>query len=86
MLSVPQWLWNHKFKVVFLLVLIYISRRCWLIYKQYVKPFLDIGKMMKGDASTKNSNSANSKNNANKEDDILNGIADLYYDEVDEEE
>lgn len=42
--------------------------------------------MMKGDASAKNSNSASSKNNANKEDDILNGIADLYYDEVDEEE
>ena len=77
-------MWNHKIKLLLLGILVYLLRKCWLIYKQYVKPFLDIGgQMLKGSAAGAASGKKTSEDaKAAEEDD---DFEDLYYDEVDQE-
>lgn len=40
--AVPRWMWNNKFKTFFLIVLIYVGRKIYCIYHDWVKPFLDL--------------------------------------------
>lgn len=45
--GVPRWIWANKFKSVFLIILLYVARRLWLLYQNYIKPLLDMAKNFK---------------------------------------
>ena len=40
-------LWNHKFKVIFILIALYGAKKCYDLYK-FVKPFLDLKNQLTG--------------------------------------
>ena len=42
MLSVPKFLWTHKFKTVFAIFILILGRKIWYFWTTWVKPFLDI--------------------------------------------
>ena len=45
--GVPSWLVANKFKSLFIIVFIYVARKLWLLYLNYVKPALDFAKNLK---------------------------------------
>ena len=42
-------LWNNKFKTLAFIIFLYVLRKGWLLYKTYIRPFLDVAKSLKGD-------------------------------------
>ena len=51
--AVPLWAWNNKFKTILIIVVVYLARKAWILYQNYVKPFLDIAKSLKGGETKK---------------------------------
>ena len=69
-------MWNNKIKAVILIGLLYIFRKCWILYTTYIKPFLDMSKMMSG---SKEGGDKGKQGGQVEEDDQSD---DEYYDEL----
>lgn len=46
--GLPRWMWNNKFKTVFLVVLLYASHKLYCFYRDWIKPFMDIKNSVSG--------------------------------------
>ena len=52
--GIPKWMWQNKFKTIFILVLIYATRKLYCFYRDWIKPFYDIKKSFFGTKTAEN--------------------------------
>jgi len=46
--AIPKWAWTHKFKTIFIIIIIYLSFKIWKFYTAYIRPFLEMTKDFRG--------------------------------------
>ena len=46
--GVPKWIWMNKYKTIAAVIVIYMARKAYILYKTYLKPLLDVAKSLKG--------------------------------------
>jgi len=51
--NIPATAWHHKYKTIFVIVIFYLGKKAWDIYITWIKPFMEMTKMMKGETTPK---------------------------------